>query len=437
MKPYNRRADVAFLKQANEMSELAKKALLPLVGTLTAAGAAGLYGYISAKRSGEQHHKDLAASLAKAMSVSPQFKSDPQRFTTLFSELAVLSPTVAKNPAMAGKLIAQKFKGGFELDDVHKLSVIEHAATTKKGLPTAGAAARGAAGAATGAILSTFGDKLFDHYYNLKEEHKKLLKSRDPLATDAAKSFAEALKAGAKLDPLPRSQTDKDNLAELFAKIDAMKKESSVADITAYPLMVSERCLGLMLSDRYQMLKTSAAAQPSAFRRGLEAMRSNLEFMAPAAALAGGVGLVKLVYNHMQNQKLKSEADRHFAELMKTSPLLQSDPNVAKQSFESLKTFAPALAARPQVMKTFVENQVQVGGMLPVDQVRLLAETSGIVSRQAGHGFGSSIRDTVKFVLPGRGDGDDEMASMHREIGLLKGKAELERLRSSGQKSGS
>ncbi len=96
--------------------------------------------------------------------------------------------------------------------------------------------------------------------------------------------------------------------------------------------------------------------------------------MAPALALAGGGLLLEHVLKSVENKKLREQADQIFAHMKRTNEYVKNDPELAAEAFDTLRSFAPTLAAKPIIARTFIEQIIQ-GGMIPIDQAKQLAQT--------------------------------------------------------------
>jgi len=387
-----------------------KAMLFPLLGVTGIAGAAGLYGYMSGRSATENHKKDLADSLHATFGKNPQFKQDPQKFAALFGELSVVAPTVAKNPQMAHKLLTERLDTGFSLDDVHKLSVIEASRMGTAGRPqTASAGARAAILGALEKSLNIFGMETF-------RRTEKKFQSIDQEVADAGKLLKSTLVSEISDPSVYRNMSPEELYAHARGKAQAKNqtKQSSVE----FPLYVSEACLGRMVSDRVHMMKTAAAkggfgsGMKDMLGKGAKGLADHLAYIAPALALGGGLGLVKLVYDRSQDAHLKNEAQNQFSQLMRTNDTLKQDPQAAREAFDTICMVAPALAARPPVLRSFLEQQVQAFGRIAPDTIKGLAEANSAVDRSVSGNKGfmggmKGVMETLHFPMGigGKGKG--------------------------------
>lgn len=367
------------------------KAFGPIMVASGLAGVAGLATYFKSKSDQKQHQEDLAKSLQATYSMDKAFGKSPENFAKLFGELSVMAPTVAKSPNLASKLISQRMKTGFGLDDVHKLSVIESSGGINRTPKSPGAAATGAAASALSTLGITFGPSALPGMIQGAHEVQKITSTRVK-AVDKQKEDAD--KAQKFYQERGHLQASDPEVKDLAAQIrEMMKKQSSDA---SWDLRVSEECLGKMVSDRVTLFKE--ATVKSRFGAGMRALTNHLAYIAPALALGGGIGLVKLVHDRMQDSSLQSEADANFARLMRSSKIAKGNPEVARESFETLKMVAPVLATRPGVLRSFIENQANTGVLPNYEQVKALAETGQAVGRATeGKGFFSGVKDVMDF----------------------------------------
>lgn len=120
----------------------------------------------------------------------------------------------------------------------------------------------------------------------------------------------------------------------------------------------NEARLGKMLADRYLMHKEAAAnSVGKAFQEGISGLGTGLAMAVPALALAGGVHLIRKAIKERDRKKLEIEADKVFSELKKAEdPSILKDPRMAEEAFNSLKKFAPNLAVRPLLARTFLKG---------------------------------------------------------------------------------
>lgn len=190
-------------------------------------------------------------------------------------------------------------------------------------------------------------------------------------------------------------------------------------------MRVSESCLGQMLADRFLMYKTALAKKPeiaagtktaainwAGFRstvrsnvgKGVGKLVEHSAQLAPALVIAGGIHLLTEALKSAQNKKLHDQADRVFADLRRTSEYVQNDPVLAAEAFDTLKSFAPSMAVKPIVARSFVENVVKGSGQIPIDTANLLAKTESLVSETGrSGGFLQGVKGPLSLLQSGMG----------------------------------
>lgn len=331
----------------------------PLVAALAAVGATGLTTYYFSKKDREAHQKDLLTSMKALAYKSPDFEKNPTKFLERFSELSVISPTIAKNPSLASKLLEKKLKTGFSVDDIHKLTSIEsNTASTRRTGPSA--AGRASAYHAMNTLTTAFGHDFLAH----------------------KKEMDATLASG-----LDRTRAAQESLADLGREFE---KEGSMQK-------VSDECLGTMLAERYVLIK-----QAGLFTEGLKNMGKGLQYFAPALALGLGVEGVRQAIESRRNASLEAQADKNFARMLKTNDKLKGAENqhLAHEAFETLKAVAPSLAARDLVAQTFIEYTVGQGQLAP-QTVQQLAEAEDKVRGIGGKSsFFNDLKSTMGIMEP-------------------------------------
>lgn len=342
----------------------------PLLGTLAAVGASAGAAYYFSKKDKERHKDELLSSMKSLALKSPQFAKHPEDFFERFGELTVISPTIAKNPTLAAKLLDKKLKSGFSVDDIHKLTSIENNTSSTRG-EHPGAAARASASHALTTLVNAFGRDAVEYKRELDKDYKQRLDSIGKLQQQSTKDMIER--------ELAKAKSDVEKLGG------SLEKKSS-------PQRVSDECLGQMLAERYVLIK-----QAGLMSEGFKNMGKGLQIFAPAMALAGGVELVRQAIESRRNKSLEAQADKNFASMMRTNDKLKGDENkhLAHEAFETLKAVAPSLAARPLVAQTFIEYTVGQGQLAP-QTVQQLAEAEDKVRGIGNKGsFFSDLKSTM------------------------------------------
>ena len=156
-------------------------------------------------------------------------------------------------------------------------------------------------------------------------------------------------------------------------------------------MKVSERCLGRMLSDRYVLYKQASEVMGP---NGLQAAKNHINMIWPALALGGGLALVKHVMRTQKDAKLRTEADRVFEGIRQRNQIIRDEPELAFEAYRTLRDIAPAIAARPLVAETFIENTVRAKGQLNIDTAHALARAQKDL--QEGSSGGDVYEDIQK-----------------------------------------
>lgn len=382
---------------------------LMTIAGVTAIG--GSLGYMAAKHRYEKHEEALKNSYG-SLATEPKFVKDPQTFNQRFAELSLISPTVASNPRLASKILAGKLKDGFDLDDVHRLSSIEYhsAHTPKIELPSAAARARAMSSfehavqlLAPSAILQAATPGLTSEVKQTvkktnENEEKKLQEVQQSLS-EMNKRFKEEDARRQKENPQMASDIQKmmndPKLKDLFSRLGQMQKKGSAE------LVVGEECLGRMLAEAHVMYKTAAAQSGLSkvlnsagkfFTPSHDAMKGYFEVMAIPLAVGGGIALVKKLMKEKETADLRAQADRAFNSLRRSNEVVKGNPELAGEAYDALRSFAPSLAAKPLIQKTFIEHVINSGGMgLTPEAAQQLANTETVIKRLGEMSPGSFI----------------------------------------------
>lgn len=367
------------------LSGLAK----PLLGILAVAGTFGGIDYFFSKREKEKHQDDLFNSMRATAAKNKSFSKAPEKFVERFGELTVISPTIAKNPSLAGKILEKKINSGFSVDDIHKLTAIEHSVSNSRGLVSPGAAARAAATTGLRMGLQTFGPAIGAQLARSPQD-VKMVQDKTKAQTKMLKDFGAA-------------QARSDKAKARFARLEAEDDDEGGMNKNSSAQKVSDECLGQMLAERYVMFKTAGVLDT--LKGGAKTLGTNLTWFAPALALGGGIELVRHALETRRTNQLEQKADLNFKEIMRTSDDAKRDPAVAREAFETLKAVAPTLAARPLVAKTFVDYTATQGRLAP-ETVQQLAEAEnqirgiGMPKGGRGDGFMDTMKNTMSIVTP-------------------------------------
>jgi hypothetical protein len=374
------------------LRDMAAHLAAPVLATLAATGTVGFMGYLSGKKRREEQTKALENSLHSAMSRSKSFDKNQELFIQRFGELTAISPTVAQNPMMASKIIEKKLKTGFNVDDIHRLSNLETSRINveRTGLPSAGAAGRAAASGAFKTIFKQYGDQYLDRFTqsgNLYESGRQKFEN-DRRAQRVAKAEAQA-SANSDMDPVLR--------AAMSRPVPPFKERPVGKEaIASTSFVVSEECLGTMLAERLLIFEEAGLSKEAgSFSQGAKHLGESLKYMLPALALGGGVELVRRVIDSRKNTKLQQQADATFLKIRKSSETMKAEPEIAQDAFNTLKAFAPTLAATPMVMKTFVEHVVNSRGHFDPNLVSQIADAEHKARGPKASSFAEGMSSTM------------------------------------------
>jgi hypothetical protein len=398
-------------KEATGTSPLAAKVkhMLPLIGgALGASAVAGTYGYFHAKKKMEDQAKSLSDSYNTLLVTHKPFSNNPEEFRQRFTELSLISPTVAMNPRLAQNVIQPRLTKGFDLDDVHRLSAIEHHTSTTPKLPSPAESAQEHASTMLGRNWSNI---LFP-----------LLATQSfmaPVGKDIH-TIAQKAKAQPKFPEKPPEVSKKDIPDDFLAGFRQHKKEGSGGpmDQQEMKLLVSEECLGRMLADRYQMFKTAGILPPlekeaksigtlagqagkwmgKAVTTSTGQVGKYIQMMAVPLMIGGGIQLINHLRQVREADKMNAQADQVFSQLKKTNDNVRENLPVAQEAFDTLKSFAPALAAKPLVARTFVEHVISSEGRIPPDTTQMLANTQKMINQlneATGGGFIEGLKSPM------------------------------------------
>ena len=371
------------------------KSMLPLFGYALAGSAlAGTYGYFQAKKKQEEREKELSDSYQTLLLTHKNFAQDPSIFHQRFSELSLISPTVAANPQLARKIIEPRLSKGFDLDDVHRLSAIEHHTSA---IPKVEAPLAAGAGHAASMLGRSWSNILFP-----------LIATRGVVAPIGKEVHTIAKKIQPEKPVYQRGS--KEEIAgmdpEFIRGFRQHKKEGSGGSMEKEAkLLVSEECLGRMLADRYAMFKTAGVipkalsiAKGGGLEKSFTGVKNYLQMMAIPLMIGGGIQLVNQMMKKREAAQEANRADQVFAQLKRTSDSVRENMPIAQEAFDTLKSFAPALAAKPLVARTFVEHVISSEGRIPPDTTQMLANTQkmiGQLNEATGGGFIEGLKSPM------------------------------------------
>ena len=366
-------------KQASGL-QTAAGSMLGLLGTSAIVG--GL-SYLAAKNQYEKHTQNLRASF-DSLKTSDAYKKNPEEFSKRFSELSIISPTVAGNPVLASKVIAPRLKAGFNLNDIHRLSALEfHTANTKKVVHPAGTGMAGA--------REFMNANLWNAIQAGKAEAASMAHA-DQNRAAAEEAISKQHARAAEFINTPEPNKDKNDILADYKKALRFHNEGGGgdkigADMSKFAFgeqKVGDECLGRMIADRYVMYKTAAGGkvleklgsiyETLGIEKGVAAVKDHFQYIAPALVLGGGAQLVREAMRIAESKKLRAEADRVFDHIKRTSDIVKQNPGVASEAFDTLRSFAPSVATKPLVVRSFLEGVVN-SQYLGVDTASMLAQT--------------------------------------------------------------
>lgn len=345
------------IKVSDERSKLeatskASKIALKEFGSLAARYAAlplaaGFVQYFFSRKDIEQERDQLKNSYTQLLQMSPKLNKNPEMAAARFQELCTVAPTVAKNPNMAAKFLEPRINKGLSLDDVHKLTMIQaHARSSilnRDALDEAGAKA----GLYTDKMLSVFGPRFVEKFDVLNKQYKKKLHEINTMGGDAS-----------------------------------MKKQSSQK--------ISDDCLAEMLADRFVMWRNSPLnKEAGAAASGAGAFKKGLAFFAAPLALAGLVHGAGMLIDKAQKKKTEEEALDAFKKI-RSSEVIKGNPELAREAFDAIVTFAPHLAVKPTILKTFIEHTIRTEQLAPQTASELASAQANILKAKGpgfAHGF--------------------------------------------------
>lgn len=324
-------------------STLAPIALIP--------AAAGIMGYFMSKKNIKQEIEALKTSYGEIQKMSPAIKKDPNS-EERFRELSVIAPVIAKNPKMAMRVLEPRLTGGFSVDDIHKLTMIQSHAQSPSFKASPVSAGATAAGLVADRVFLTLGQQTYNQIQG---------------SADAARKKIRNIQEG-----------------------NTMSKQSSVE------VKLSDECVGEMLADRFVMFKEASAAGgfKASLKAGVSTFGKHLPLFLIPAGIAGGAAVANAAFEKHKKNKEEAAANKAFEAIKKNSEIIKGNPQLANEAFDAIKTFAPSLAVKPQVLKTFIEHTLRTESIAP-QTINELANTQGAVSRAKGKGFADSFIGTL------------------------------------------
>jgi hypothetical protein len=348
---------IAELAAENAIKKRTFGELTRLMGSVAAVPAlAGFAQYLTSNRQNKEQLQSLANSFNTIKAENPDLAKNPNA-AVRFRELSALSPMVGQNPKMAARFLKPRLDKGFSIDDVHKLTQIQsHARTSPYNYdPTDAAKAR--ASSVLDRILMVFGPRISDKGFNIY----------NTLGTD---------------------------MANLNKQGSAVKK-----------IELSDECVGEMLGDRYVLWKQASgtgAVPPmsvlqGAANRGARNFTKGLAFFSSGLALAGLGHLAGKAVDAHRRKQMDGEAEKAYIEAREHSRIIRDREDQARDAFDVLKSFAPSLATKRSIVRTFLESSVQGSDegvpIVRIDPltVKSLVDTHNVASRPNYQSFSQAF----------------------------------------------
>lgn len=376
-----------------------------LLGLVGASAVTGGLGYLLAKNQYERHTTNLKSSF-DSLTASDAYLKNPDEFRNRFAELSLISPTVASNPILANKVIAPRISSGFDLDDIHRLSAVEYhtSNTVRVSDPVHTGLTRASDNFSQG--LQSIAPALAMHMFTPKQRPQKTVivnagsgktvrvaekdvgRVARQMQDEKMRRFEKSWEGKATPEEIEAMKADLRRMAREKAE-GKMDKTSSVVEAAVLSgHRVSDECLGRMIADRYTMYKSAAATSSFSkmlkpFGKGVDAIKNHFQLIGPALVLGGGIQLLREAMKSRDNHRLREQADGVFAKIRRDSDYIKQNPEIAQEAFDTLKTFAPSVAVKPLVAKSFVEGVVKAEHM-GVDTASMLAQTEGRIRENSG-----------------------------------------------------
>jgi len=382
--------------------------LLTILGTTAATGA---LGYHFASKRHKEMQSGIQNSYKSLMGGHQDFAKKPKEFTQRFQELSIISPSIASNPDFAHKILRSRMKKGFDLDDIHRLAAIEHYSTNVSHPPHPSQVAATQAMTGLRDMINLLGPSAVT-----MAMQPKLEASLKAGVRSAAKPQADRSRAIEELQHQAAEQArSMDNMRKAMA---IMLHESSGKDLKKQSSVeyLGDDVIGRMIADRYCMYKEAGMLGRmgkflgSAASKSGKAMGDHFKMVAIPLALGMGWQVMRQLLKQRETSQMHRQADGVYSTLARKSDVIRENPLVAAQAFESLKSFAPSLATKPLIARTFVEHVVDRNSLGP-ETAQQLASTEESVRRLNELGSGGFLAglkqplEVFKFGYPPKGSG--------------------------------
>jgi hypothetical protein len=371
---------LAVVKEANAAMEAARPPIMasvaPLLGVAALlSGVHGVAGYLRA-RSAVNAQRDALNGSFKALQGMPEYK-DNAMIGQRFSELALISPTLASNPNIAHKVISSRIQDGFSVDDIHRLASIEHLTSTAH-------KPMGGEGAFTHGLIAA------------RDQFDRRMSDMAPAIGAISAKDADWT---ASAYPMPKRGM-------------GFQMKHASEDIFSEQTL-SDECIGKMMGTRHGMIKEAGILNAIKGGVGESAKATGKYFSMMSVPIALGLGMAALnkIMKVRENNQMSAQADHVYKNIMSSSDIAKQNPQAAAEAFDSLRSFAPILATKHNVAKSFIEEVAGGwGGKMPPQTIGMLAEVQQkAMGMHDDKGFFSALKEPMQMFnlrLPGQKDDD-------------------------------
>lgn len=121
--------------------------------------------------------------------------------------------------------------------------------------------------------------------------------------------------------------------------------------------------------------------------------------MLPVLALSGIAAGAGALVDQIKQKKMHDAADKAFDKVRKESDHIRGNPVLAAEAFDAMRSFAPSLAEKPQVLKTFIEHVIRTEQLAPQTINDLAAAQSNVNKAQEASGFAAGLANTLKVPI--------------------------------------
>ena len=359
---------------------LARVAPVLAVGA-TLAAAQALSGYIGVRRAMAAKGEALGSSLKAMKDTYPSLASNPM-LDQRFGELSLISPTMASNPGLAHKVILPRMKNGFNIDDIHRMASIENLAMHS----------------AQPAGQHPFWSGMFQAISTSMGNILTPPPGTDPGASPMVIKGLHHKTAGENMDKeaqeIFKDQKVSDEcLGSMMATRHIMMKEAGLLDHLPQSIVKDIRSMGAGLRHTATNPNMAVSSAYTGTKNMFGPIGKQLGHLAPALAVGIGIAAVNKLLNMRASSQMSDQADAVFQDLRRSSAVVEENQEMAAQAFDSLRTFAPLLATKPMIARTFVEDIVNKGGLLGPQTVDMLA---GAQQKATAPGVPTDIIGTLK-----------------------------------------